>query len=436
MAVRHLQKRNVASNCLTFIIMNRVRSITLHPQEDIHCPASAILRKLRGHCREGKTDPNLAIVNTAADLQKAAGRPSFLSDDLRYEQLEAAERSLPDVGHRYVVVYRNGNPIMIAVFQLYTLTARSFNLHKDRSFVRHILAMFLNLRRARVLIAGNALRTDSTCFCYDHTQVSNKEAYETLATIAEQIGEKEDASAIILTGMGKAGTEAAKALSGMGFIMPWEDNVMEMNIDSSWQSFEDYVESLTRKYRSRANKIVAAAASIEVVQMSTEMVRRYRSDIEKLFRNVIEKQEFVLTASGASYIAALKELYDENFEVTGFFDGKKLVAFSSAFVGNDDYEVFYVGFDNDANNTHQLYFNILFRSLERSVLLRKKILKLGRTSFDAKASLGARAKARNYLVKLHHVPDRALKWFVDYFSSLEDSRWKLRDPLKSRSVAS
>jgi len=416
--------------------MNRVRSITLNPQEDVHCPASAILGKLRGHCREGKSDPNLAIVNTVAELQAAVGRPSFLSDDLRYEQLEAAERSLPDVGHRYVVVHRNGKPIMIAVFQLYTLTARSFNLHRDRSFIRHILAMFLNLRRARVLIAGNALRTDSTCFCYDHTQVSNREAYDTLATIAEQIGDKEDTSAIILTGMGKAGTEAAKALSGMGFIMPWEDNVMEMSIDSSWQSFQDYIDSLTRKYRTRANKIVAAAADIEVVQMSREMVRRHKTDIEKLFRDVIEKQEFVLTSSGAAYISELKELYNDDFEVTGFFQGKKLVAFSSAFVGVEDYEVFYVGFDSDANTTHQLYFNILFRSLERAIVLHKKVLKLGRTSFDAKASLGAKAKAKDYMVKLHHVPDRALNWFVDYFSSLEDSRWKLRDPLKSRSAAS
>lgn len=415
--------------------MNRVRSITVNPQEDIHCPSSAILRKLRGHCREGKSDPNLAIVNSASELQLAVGTPAFMSDDLRYEQLEAAERSLPDVEHRYVVVYRNQQPIMIAVFQLYTLTARSFNLHRDRSFVRHILAMFLNLRRARVLIAGNALRTDSACFCYDPTQVSNKEAYDTLATIAEQIAEKEDTSAIILTGMGQACAEASRVLSGMGFIMPWEDNVMEMAIDPAWHSFEDYINSLTRKYRTRANKIVAAAADIQVVQMSREMLHLHMADIQILFKNVIENQEFVLTASGAAYIAELKELYNDDFEVAGYFHGNKLVAFSSAFVGIDDYEVFYVGFDSDANNTHQLYFNILFRSLERSVLLHKKVLKLGRTSFDAKASLGAKAKAKDYLVKLHHIPDRALKWFVDYFSSLEDSRWKLRDPLKSRSVA-
>lgn len=408
-----------------------MRSIALNPQEEIHCPASAILKKLRSACREGKKDPNLAIMTSASELHKTIGRPGFMADDLRYEQLEAAERSLPDVGHRYVVVYRNERPIMVAVFQVYTLTARSFNLHRDRSFVRNILALFLNLRRVRVLIAGNALRTDSTYFCYDSTLVSNKDAYDTLAVIAEQIGGKEDSSAIILTGLERADPGAAKAMSAMGFIMPWEDNVMEMTMDATWQSLDDYISALTRKYRTRANKIVAAAAGIDVVQMSTEMVRGHKADIARLFRDVIDKQEFVLTSSGAAYIVELKELYGDAFEVTAFFDGKKMIAFSSAFVGADDYEVFYVGFDNDANNTHQLYFNILFQTVARAIALKKRVLKLGRTSFDAKASLGAKARSREYLVKLHHVPDRALKWFVDYFSSLEDSRWKLRDPLKS-----
>lgn len=413
-------------------MMNRARSIALNPQEDIHCPASAILKKLRSHCREGKKDANLAVVSTAAELERAVGRPDFVPADLRYDQLQAAERALPDVGHRYVAVYRGGRPIMIAIFQVYTLTARSFNLHRDRSFVRNILALFLNLRRARVLIAGNALRTDSTCFCYNHAEVSSKEAWETLATIAERIAEQEDTSAIILTGTAQVGAEARTALSAHGFIMPWEDSVMEMNIDSNWNSLDDYIAALTRKYRTRANKILATAAGIDIVPMSNDMVKRHKADMERLFKDVIDKQEFVLTSSGAAYIGELKELYGDRFEVLGFFEGKKLVAFSSAFVGNGDYEVFYVGFDSDSNNTYQLYFNILFRCLERAIQLRKKVLNLGRTSFDAKASLGAKAKPKDYLVKLHHVPDRALKWFVDYFSSLEDSRWKLRDPLKQR----
>jgi hypothetical protein len=376
----------------------------------------------------------MSVVNSAADLEQAIGLPAFLPADLHYEQLQAAERALPDVVHRYVAVYRNGKPIMVAVFQVYTLTAKSFNLHRDRSFVRHILGLFLNLRRARVLIAGNALRTDSICFCYDHTQVSNKEAYETMATIAERIAEKEDASAIILTGMGQAGAEAHKGLSEQGFVMPWEDNVMEMRIDPAWKTLDDYVGDLTRKYRTRANKILSAAADLEVVQLDAKQVNKHKADIARLFAAVIEKQEFVLTGSGAAYIGELKQLYGDKFEVTAFFEGKKMVAFCSAFIGETDYEVFYVGFDNEQNNEHQLYFNILFRCLERAIVLRKQVLKLGRTSFDAKASLGAKAMPRDYLVKLHHIPDRAVKWFTDYFSSMEDSRWKLRDPLKSRAA--
>jgi hypothetical protein len=107
-----------------------------------------------------------------------------------------------------------------------------------------------------------------------------------------------------------------------------------------------------------------------------------------------------------------------------------MVAFYSAFVTEDDYELYYIGIDYEYNNEHHLYFNILFSGLEQAIVLGKKQLQLGRTSFDAKASLGAKPVELSYFIKIPNIPNVVISWFANYFSSIEDAKWKLRVPLK------
>lgn len=412
--------------------MSRARSIALKAQESHACPATALIRHLISRCREGKKDPNLVIKTNAAAMRKQLHEMAgLLPVELSYPHLVAAEQSLPDVAFRYAVVTNEaGKPILFCYFQLYTITARSFNLHNDKSFVKKILALFLNLRKARLVISGNALRTDLPYFCYDSTQITDADALETIAAIAEELSEQDDASAVILTGTEAFEKKSVKHLLANGYAMPWEDNVMEMPIAPSWNSLEDYVAALSRKYKTRANKQLAVASGITTRILTTDDLGRHKSDIARLFAEVIDKQPFVLTPSGATYIEALKKLYGDDMEIMGFFEKERLVAFYSAFAGENDYELFYVGFNVELNATRMLYFNILLAGLGRAIALKKRVLKLGRTSFDAKASLGAVPKQKGYLVKLHHIPSAAVKWFTDYFSSLEDGKWKLRSPLK------
>ena len=152
--------------------------------------------------------------------------------------------------------------------------------------------------------------------------------------------------------------------------------------------------------------------------------------MNRLYKNVVENQPFALTSVGEDHFAKLKALYKDDFEIFGFFADKKLIAFYSAFVTPAAYEIYYVGFDYQLNDQYQLYFNILFSGLERAISLGKGQLKLGRTSFDSKASLGAKPVEISYFIKTMNIPTVAINWFVNYFASMEDGKWKLRNPLK------
>lgn len=393
-----------------------------------HCSkVSVYLKGIFARCTTGHKDANIVIGSSVKEIEtelQAIG--AVLPPALTLHYLQAQEQSLPDVGFRYVVMYRHAQPVLFTYFQLYTLTANNFNLHRNTSFVKGIVGFFLNLKKARVLVLGNALRTEDSSYWHDTTQLHLTDALTAIATVAARLATQTDVSATLMPGIS---SHSATHIHKLGYNMPMPDSVMELAIRPQWRTIHDYIGALSRKYRSRAKKVLTAATELTPRLLTEADIHHYATQINDLFAQVIDKQSFVFTRSGAAYIAALKQIHGADFELTGYFRQGQLVAFSSAFVTPTAYELYYVGFDTQLNCECPLYFYMLLAGLERAILLGKQTLKLGRTSFDAKASLGALPRQTDYLIKLRHIPDVAIKWFCCYFASIEDLRWKQRTPL-------
>ena len=374
-------------------------------------------------------EPSFIIGNKVAEFKKELellNKEGVL--EISYPYLEAMERSLPDAAFRYVVIYRKNDPVLFGYFQLYVLTSENFDLEQNKSFIKGIIRFFLDLKKVTVLMSGNALRTDTTWYCYNEAVLNNVEAIEVVAAAAEKIADQECVTAVILKDM-TCGAQTRKWLAGMGYTVPLQDLTMVVDIDRKLETLTGYIAALSRKYRTRANKILAEASNIRVRTLSQKEVVAYEPQINGLFKNVTDNQAFVLARPGHDHFSSMKKVYKDDFEVVGFFHEEELVAFYSAFVTEGAYELYYVGFDYVRNSEYQLYFNILFSGLERAIVLEKKQLKLGRTSFDAKASMGAKPVEMSYFIKIAKVPNVVITWFANYFSSMEDGKWKLRNPL-------
>jgi hypothetical protein len=345
------------------------------------------------------------------------------------------EQSISDAAFRYVFVSRDNRPVLFFYFQVYTVTSQNFSLEFSRSVVKHIVNVFLDIKRAKVLVGGNAMRNGLQAYGYDKERLTLTDVADAMTAMAERLADAEGVAAVILPPLPGATATEMKVLADAGYTMPWEDTAMEMAVSPDWLSLDDYINALTRKYKARANKIMAGMEGIETTLLSVADMEQYKAGADQLFMQVVEKQPFTLSRWGAAYVAALKRLYGDSMEVTGYFKDKQLVGFMSGIVTEDAYEVYYVGFDAAINTEYPLYFHMLMRGMERAIVLRKGTLKLGRTSYDAKASMGAMPVSTGYLIKLRRVPDAAITWFAKYFSSAEDGKWKLRNPLKGSGVA-
>lgn len=395
------------------------------------CLIASFLKSLFSKIHGAKSGNNYTISkhvkNVKADLAALADNAET---ELSYDYLNAMEKALPGIAFRYVVIYKNDKPLLLAYYQLHTITSQNFNPTHHKGFVKGIIRFLLDLKKAKVLITGNALRSETAGFVYDKRTLTYAQAIEGIVAGAEKIAADECTAAVILQDV-----LSSPFLAEKGYRQPFDDRAMTLNMDPDWYNLQDYLADLSRKYKTRANKTLEAASALTITTLTEKQLTAHQAAMNSLFAGLTQQQAFVLAQPADTYFVALKKLYKESFEVTAFFEGTKLLAFYSAFITADEYEVHYVGFDYTANTQYQLYFNILLSALERSILLRKKSLKLGRTSFDAKASLGAQPYSLNYQIKMGHIPGLVLQKFVDYFSSIEDNRWKQRSPLIAKNVA-
>lgn len=400
------------------------------------CVVTAFLKNIFGRCKGAERDAGITIFNTVAEASGAiAGIHTDVPRELSVPHLMAVEQAMKDAAFRYVIVSRNGSPAMFLYFQLFPVSSASFTQKTKTSLASTTVGLLLDMRRARVLVAGNALRIGAPAMCYDATMVSPSEALDALVSVANRLADSGNIVTTILPGFPAASNADRKMLASMGYSAPWIDTVMEMAVDPLWKTLNDYAEDLSRKYKARYKKIMNGMGDIEVRSLSVAEMKQYETRMEQLFLEVVEKQSFTLSRCGASLLTAMKDICGTDFEVYGYFLQGELVGFCSGIVSATSYEVWYVGFSSEVNNTYPLYFHMLFHGLGRAIDLGLPVLKLGRTSFDAKASLGAKPAETGYSVRVRYVPDVAVNWVLRYLAATEDHKWKQRSPLKTAAVA-
>ena len=286
--------------------MNRSDSAAL-PIPAIYddCRIISCLKKLFASGSKRKVKTNFIVYNNIAEIRKElkfVNKKGIL--ELSWDYLAAMEQSLPNVVFRYVVISRNNEAILFASFQLFTLTSRSFNLEKNKGFVKRILRFFLDIKKVSVLISGNALRNDTAGFCFNENILSVDEAAEIIASAGEKIAADEKAVALLLKDI-PVTANTHQWFANAGFETPWKDMVMAVDIRDHWITLADYIADLSRKYKTRAKKILASGNKLTIKNLQQDDMLHNNKEIYRLFMNVADNQSFVLTKPGKDHFSLL-----------------------------------------------------------------------------------------------------------------------------------
>ncbi len=384
------------------------------------------MRYCRAPLRRAGTDWYTA----AAGLPEAWDQALPGTHYLRRDSLVLNEQlALPDVSYRYAVLHSaQGQVLALAAFQILNLRPEHLSREAVPAWQYRLWSLYSKAAHPRLLVAGHLFRHDVRTFYYAPL-LPDYEAFrwyrQTLADLGRQCGVqavlvKEPPPAIVPHFLHYAPE----------FLLLRNDSSMQMEIPAEWQDIGDYEKVLKHKYAQRFRKLRSAIKGIEIRELDAGELRRQADPVFSLYRQVSGSQKVRVGLLSPEFLPGLKDHYGQELRVWGFFDRGEMVAFASAWVYPDRFDMFYIGFDYARNAELQLYFNILFFAVEQAIRLRAPKLILGRTALEAKARVGCRPEYLNTFLYITNPLLRNLAHRQQERFTESGGDWEQRHPWK------
>ena len=375
------------------------------------------------------SEPGLTYISSS-ELKLISGDwDSLLPENhpLESRKLLAIEESaLPDLRFHYLLISKNNQLAGCAYFQHFHFHAGHYDSRVLGQGPLFYLSQLLLCQETGILVCGNLFHLGTEGFFFAHPE--NRDA---ILPIVSEMEKKWKPGAVLIKDV-QQGLRHALIKSG-GFSLYEQDQVMNLEIQPHWKTFNDYLSELGKKYRQRANRILNSAAHLSFRILDEQEIHLRAVEMETLYGQVRQKQSLRIGSLNAAYFTNMKKALGKSFEIRAWFDESgKMLAFSSHFLHEGGQrEVHYIGFDYQANEEFSLYFNILFDGVKAAIETGNPIVWFGRTGFDAKASTGAVPESNLHYFRIKNgLPAFTFKVLRKALSGKENDNWKNRSPFR------
>jgi len=211
------------------------------------------------------------------------------------------------------------------------------------------------------------------------------------------------------------------------------DPEMLFHVNPEWNHFDDYMQGLKTKSRTKIKRIMALSSDFELRTLSSTELAERCDELIALYQGVYERSGFRLGSLHAAELLSSKAEWGDDFVVTVYELDGELKGFQCAYVGSEETEAFFVGFDPELRKTHAIYQRMLVEFICLGVERGSKRVNMGRTALEIKSSVGALPRRLMCEVRFrnpffHAVVDR-------YTRGYNPVAPKLRQPWKAESHA-
>lgn len=346
---------------------------------------------------------------------------------LSYNYLRTLELACTQLSYRYVIVYDQDRFVGIFYFQIIPFYGESLRQYLPST--NGLFHRFYNLTLAKVktnlLVLGNIIFTceNGVLLTENYNQVAESLVYEVTNRTVKSMSHHP---------LGTMISENIKSVSNKLFcpkqyhVFQVEDR-MELNL-KSFKNFENYTYALQSKYRVRLNKVLELNKRTEVIALTKDNFLDYRTEIESLFLNVLNRSKFKLTTISVDYFYQFL-LNLDRFRMKGYLYDNKLIGFVSYFQLDTIIEVHYAGIDYEYNQSHRIYNYMLIDMVRTTLDSGLSRTCFGRTAQELKSTLGALPFSTLSSLKINN---NFLNIFTPLFlSRMLPETWTLRTPFKT-----
>ncbi len=333
---------------------------------------------------------------------------------------------------RYLILYKNKLPVAIAVVLLLPFFIK---LEVESELHNRIIK---SLKSRLKLLSGTPLATCGSPFACGQNgftftnEIDQEQAYYMLAQAFKEIAElnpfNQKPDLLLVKECWPMSLPYSKKLCNKGFTNFEIDYNMVVPIHPLWNNFDDYLNSMITKFRTKAKSAYKKSAPLEAMEMTAKDIRRNGKKIVDLYHQVVDKSAFSFGNLDENSFVSLKENLKDAFIVKGYFLQDELIGFSTAFVFNNIMDANYVGLNYAKNQEFGIYSRMLYDFVDSAIKARCTELRLGRTAEEIKSTIGAVPIAMKlYLKHNNHLKNALLS---NVLAQMKPSEYEHRQPFK------
>lgn len=301
----------------------------------------------------------------------------------------------------YALIFQEKEPVAAVAAQSVTVSAA--RLRKKASSNGRLDGL-----EEKMLVCGNLLSWGMHGISFapnvDHAPLwpAVAEAIYRLRRVDKLFG---DTAFVMVKDIPDAYASAATALSRFSYRELETEPNMVLEISPQWKSYDDYLASLTSKYRKQSKQIEkeVTAAGCTVEEIKSDEIARDAEQLHALYLQTHKNARLRLVTLPVTFLPTLAASLGDDMRFTVLKRNGELLGFVTTVKDGETAVGYYIGFDRKANADIPIYFRLLQSVIGHAIALGCKRLSLGRTALEPKARLGARPDPMRIWIR-HRIP--------------------------------
>jgi predicted N-acyltransferase len=353
---------------------------------------------------------------------------------LSRKYLLALDQSAPrNMTCRYIGLFNQNKLVGIINTQLLNASQIvSFGINKN--CIKFRIRNFLLKKFANnVLFIGNNMLTGQNAFLNDN-DISSKELLNFIQNPVNQIIKDYKCKGIkvhIITYKDFSENDSKHFISSpFSKYYPFEvqPNMIFTN-NSLWKTENDYVNSLTKKYRDHYKRARKKAGHIIKRQFSLEDILVHEEKLYELYLNVTKNAPFNTFYLTHNHFYSMKKNLQDNFLLYAYSYEGNLIGFNTLIVNNNSLDTYFLGYDEYCQKERMIYLNMLYDMVGYSISKGFLTINFGRTALEIKSSVGAKPyKVFGFMKHTNPMLNYFSNFLFSYFNLKIE--WKERTPFQ------
>ncbi len=351
--------------------------------------------------------------------------------------LEALEKAAPtNMTCHFIGVFRGTELVAIALSQFLDLNA--IDCYGNKNPIRHLSLKNYLFRKysSKILVMGNNMLSGQNAFAVSAT-ASIPDVLQCLSSSAARLkadfnGRGIDIHLITFKDFQSTEIEDFKIPAFKEDLRFSVQPNMVLALSNKWKTEQDYVNAMSKKYRTQFKRSRTKAMGIEKRELGLEEIKEQEDKLQELYLHVASNAPFNTFYLPKQHFSVLKEKLLSDFMLVGYFLDEQLIGFKTMIRNGEVLDTYFLGYDDSIQKEKMLYLNMLYDMTSHAIHNGFSKIIFGRTALEIKSSIGARPEEMVGLMKhSNKLINRFLPFFFNYLEP--KTVWQERNPFQASS---